>query len=134
MAGQRPGIAKHHRAFGNPLDGRRAEWFAARTHWHIEVIRGSDAERGGALAHPSDSPANERRDRWSEWRSRQAGPAPDDIDRQDAAAGYQSRAKLSVAGASSSVGPNLRRPNFSDPSAECNYSRGCKFRKLQSAL
>src|SRR5258707_955625 len=49
MAGQRPGIAKLHRTFRNSLDRRRAKWFAARSHWHIEVIRGCDAERGGAL-------------------------------------------------------------------------------------
>jgi len=36
--GQRPGIAKLHRAFGNSLDWRGAEWFAVRTHPY-EVIR-----------------------------------------------------------------------------------------------
>src|SRR6266849_7559054 len=111
MAGQRPGIAKLHRAFGNSLDRCRAEWFAARTHWHIEVIRGCDAGRGGALAHSSDSPADRGCGRRLGWRSRPAGPRANDLNRKNEAAGYPSGAKLRVAGASSSVGPNLRRPN-----------------------
>ena len=93
---------------------------------HIEVIRACDAGRGGAFAHPSDSPADGGCGRRSEWCCRPPGPAADDVDLQDEAAGYQSRAKLSVTGANS--------PNSSCPSAECNYSRGCKFGKLQSAL
>src|SRR5216684_637727 len=99
MAGQRPGIAKLHRAFCNPLDRCRAEWLAARGHWHTEGIRGCDAGGGGALAHHSDSPADRGGGRRSGWRSREAGPAADDIDRQDEAAGYYTAlAKLGVAG------------------------------------
>src|SRR5258708_20193012 len=83
--------------------------------------------------HPSDSSTNERCDRWPEWRRRPAGPAPDDVDRQDEAAGDQARAKLSVAGPTDSVAPNLRRGNSSDPYGEWNFSRGCKFRKRSAA-
>jgi DNA-binding NtrC family response regulator len=61
---------------------------------------------------------NERSDRWFEWCGQPPRPAADHTDRQDEAAKYPSRAKLSVTGASSSVGPNFRRSNFSDPSTE----------------
>jgi hypothetical protein len=83
------------------------EWVAARTHWHIEVIRGCDAGRGVAVAHPSDSPADRGCGRRSGWRSCEAGPAQDDTDRQDAAAAYQSPVKLSVADASGSFSNRL---------------------------
>jgi hypothetical protein len=65
---------------------------------------------------------------------RPPGSAPDDIDLHDATAGYQSRAILSVAGASSSVGPQFRRPTSFDPSDEWNRPRGCKPREIHSAL
>src|SRR2546428_4529387 len=96
MAGQRARIAKLHRAFGNSLDRCRAEWFAARSHWHIEVMRGCDAGRGGALAHPADSPADRGDGRRSGWRSRPAGPAKDHFDLKDEAAGYRSRAESAM--------------------------------------
>src|SRR5260370_35020304 len=83
MAGQRPGVAKLRRAFGNSLDRCRTEWFAVRSHWHIEVIRARDAGRGGTLAHPSDAPADRERGRRSEWRCRPARFAAEDLNRQD---------------------------------------------------
>jgi len=113
MAGQRPGIANsiERSVILSPV---RVEWLVARTHWHIEVIRACDAGRSGALAHPSDSPANRRCGRRSGWRSSEGWASPDDIDRQDEAAGYRSRGRLSVAGASS-VGSMSEDPLFRMP-------------------
>jgi len=99
-----------------------------------DLTRACHAGRGGEFAHPADSPRNGRGGRWSEWCRRPAGRAPDDVDLQDAAAAYQARAKLRAAGARSSVGPKLRRPSSSDPSAQRDRSLGSKFRKLQSVL
>ena len=89
------------------------------------------AGRGGELAHPADSAENGRGGRWAEWRRCSPGPAPDYVDFQDAAAAYQSRAKLSDADAGSGVASRPGRPTSSDPFAECNRSRACEFRKLQ---
>jgi formate hydrogenlyase transcriptional activator len=47
---------------------------------HIEVIRARDAGRGGALAHPSHSPADQRCGRRPGWRRGAVGPAADDFD------------------------------------------------------
>jgi hypothetical protein len=45
-----------------------------------------------------------------------AGAAADDVARQDEAAGYPSQGNAELClSASSSIGPNLRRPNSSDP-------------------
>jgi hypothetical protein len=134
LAGQYPGVAKLHRAFGNPLQRSCANRFAVGSDVRAEGFLACHAGRSGEFTHSADSPANGRGGGWSEWRRRSPGPAPDDVDLQDAAARSQPRAKLSVAGASSSVGPKFRGPNSSDASADCNRSRGCKFRKLQSAL
>jgi hypothetical protein len=123
LAGQYPGVAKLHRAFGNSLQRPCANWFAVGSDVRAEGVRACHAERSGEFTHPADSPANGRGSRWSEWRRRSPEGAPDDVDLQDAAARSQSRAKFSVAGASSSVGPKLRRPNSSDPSADCNRAR-----------
>ena len=109
LAGQCPGVAKLHRAFGNSLQRSCANWFAVGSGVRAEGIRACHAGRSGEFAHPADSPANGWSGRWSEWRRRSPGRAPDDIDLQDAAAGYQSRAKLSVAGKFRKLRSALRR-------------------------
>ena len=114
LAGQRPGVAKLHRAFGNSLQRSSAQWFAVGCHRRAEGIRACHAGRRGAFAHPADSPANAGCGRWSEWCGRPPGPAPHDVDLHDAAAAYQSLEKITVAGAGNSVGPKFRRPNSPD--------------------
>jgi hypothetical protein len=62
----------------------------------VEGIRTCHSGTDGAFAHPSGSRTSKKRRRWSERCGRTTGHAPDDIDLQDAAAGYQARAKLSM--------------------------------------
>jgi hypothetical protein len=62
MAGQRPGVAKLHRAFCDSRDWRGADWFAAHTRLHnpqrlekADVGGGCHTGTGGEFAHPSDN-------------------------------------------------------------------------------
>ena len=63
----------------------------------VAGVRTSHAGRGGGFAHYSDSQTNARCGRWSEWRCRPAGHAANNVDRQNEASSYQSRASVSVA-------------------------------------
>ena len=93
--------------------GTLLTWFAARTDMaHMKVVCRpltlEEAERSHIL---QTLAANGRRGRRPEWSGRPARAAADDSDLQDETAGYQLRAKLSVSGASSSVGPKLKTSN-----------------------
>ena len=77
VAGQRPRIAKLHRAFGNSIERCRPEWIGARSYCDIEVIGGCDTGGCGAFAHSSNSRADRGCNRRSAWRSGAARPATD---------------------------------------------------------
>src|ERR1022692_2274616 len=70
LAGQYPGVAKLHRAFGNSLQRPCANWFAVGSDVRAEGVRACHAERSGEFTHSADSPANGRGGGWSEWRRR----------------------------------------------------------------
>ena len=52
LAGQCPGVAKLHRAFGNSLEWPCAKWFAVGSQRRVEGIGACHAGRRGAFAHP----------------------------------------------------------------------------------
>src|ERR1022692_1826384 len=70
LAGQYPGVAKLHRAFGNPLQRSCANRFAVGSDVRAEGFRACHAGRSGEFTHSADSPANGRGGGWSEWRRR----------------------------------------------------------------
>jgi len=88
LARQRPRAAKRPWAFRDSVNRPSGERFTTRTGPN-EIVRACDAVRGGALAHPSDPSEDRERARRPEWRRHATGPAADDFDRQDEAAGYQ---------------------------------------------
>jgi len=65
VAGQRPGVAKRYRAFGNSVGWSRAQWFTAQSHQRAEGAGACDARRGRAFAYPADPPASRGCGGWS---------------------------------------------------------------------
>ena len=85
--GKRPGVAELHRTFGNSQQRACAGRSAVGTQLCYQGIDACDTGRGAAFAHPSDAPANGRRNRWPEWCCRPARLAADDPDRPNEATG-----------------------------------------------